>query len=86
MDGERGRATGEAEGAGCGALLFEHKAEPVGRHSRCLPGWPTWRYPGLGWKLEWIVTGNIRDIAAGELVFDSFRVVTPGDWLKMEDD
>ena len=35
---------------------------------------------------EWIVTGNIRDIAAGELIFDSFRVVTPGDWLKMEDD
>ena len=24
MDIERGRATGEAEGAGCGALLVEH--------------------------------------------------------------
>ena len=35
---------------------------------------------------EWIVTGNIRDVAAGELVFDSFHVVTPGDWLKMEVD
>ena len=35
---------------------------------------------------EWIVTGNIRDIAAGELVFDSFHIVTPGDWLKMEED
>ena len=35
---------------------------------------------------EWIVTGNTRDIAAGELVFDSFHIVTPGDWLKMEED
>ena len=26
----------------------------------------------------WIVTGNERDVAAGELVFDGFRVVTPG--------
>ncbi len=26
----------------------------------------------------WIVTGNARDVAAGELVFDGFRVVTPG--------
>ena len=26
MDGERGRATGGADGAGCGALLFEHKS------------------------------------------------------------
>ena len=34
---------------------------------------------------EWIVTGNARDIAAGELVFDSFRVVTPGVWLKGDD-
>ena len=33
----------------------------------------------------WIVTGNTRDIAAGELVFDGFRVVTPGAWLKEED-
>ena len=40
----------------------------------------------LGLEVEWIVTDNIKDIAAGELVFDSFRVVTPGDWLKMEDD
>ena len=32
-----------------------------------------------------IVTGNARDIAAGELLFDGFRVVTPGDWLKEDD-
>ena len=25
----------------------------------------------------WIVTGNAKDVAAGELVFDGFRVVTP---------
>ncbi len=25
----------------------------------------------------WIVTGNERDVAAGKLVFDGFRVVTP---------
>ncbi len=31
---------------------------------------------------EWIITGNVRDIAAGELVFDSFRIATPGAWLK----
>ena len=30
----------------------------------------------------WIVTGNARDVAEGELVFDGFRVVTPGEWLK----
>ena len=34
---------------------------------------------------EWIVTGNARDIAAGELIFDSFRIVTPGTWLKGDD-
>ena len=33
----------------------------------------------------WIVTGNERDVAAGELVFDGFRVVTPGAWLKEDD-
>ncbi len=33
----------------------------------------------------WIVTGNARDIAAGELVFNGFRVVTPGAWLKEND-
>lgn len=31
---------------------------------------------------ECIITGNTRDFAAGELVFDSMRVVTPGNWLK----
>lgn len=30
----------------------------------------------------WIVTGNARDVAEGELVFDGFRAVTPGEWLK----
>ena len=30
--------------------------------------------------------GIERDIAAGELVFDSFHIVTPGDWLKVEED
>ena len=31
---------------------------------------------------KWIVTRNVRDIAKGELAFDNFRIVTPGDWLK----
>ena len=31
---------------------------------------------------ESIITGNTRDFAAGELVFDSIRIVTPGNWLK----
>ena len=30
----------------------------------------------------WIVTGNERDVAAGELIFDGFRVVGPAVWLK----
>ena len=34
---------------------------------------------------RWIVTGNAKDVAAGELVFDSFRIITPGDWLKEND-
>ena len=29
-----------------------------------------------------IVTGNARDFAAGDLVFDDPRAVPPGDWLK----
>ena len=33
----------------------------------------------------WIVTGNVRDIAPVEQVFDGFRVVTSGAWLKEED-
>lgn len=33
---------------------------------------------------KWIVTGNVRDFAQGELIFDSFRIVPPGDWLKEE--
>ena len=35
---------------------------------------------------EWIVTGNTKDIAAGELVFDSFRIITPGAWLERKGD
>ncbi len=31
-----------------------------------------------------IVTHNARDLAAGELAFDSFRVVAPGDLLREE--
>ena len=34
---------------------------------------------------ERIVTGNVRDLAAGELLFKGFSVVTPGQWLKEED-
>lgn len=34
---------------------------------------------------QWIVTGNTRDVAAGELLFDTFHVVTPGVWLMKED-
>ena len=30
----------------------------------------------------WIVTGNTRDFAAGDLVFEGFRIAAPGDWLK----
>ena len=33
----------------------------------------------------WIVTGNERDVAAGELIFDGFRVVAPGAWLEEND-
>ena len=33
----------------------------------------------------WILTGNARDIEAGELVFGGFRVATPGAWLKEYD-
>ena len=31
-----------------------------------------------------IVTGNVKDLGAGELLFESFRVVTPGQWLREE--
>lgn len=34
---------------------------------------------------ESIITGNTRDIAACELVFDGIRIVTPGTWLKEDD-
>ena len=33
----------------------------------------------------WIVTGNERDAAAGEPVFDGFRVDAPGAGLKEDD-
>ncbi len=39
----------------------------------------------VGGITAWIVTGNERDVAAGELVFDGFRVVTPGAWLKEDE-
>lgn len=31
---------------------------------------------------ESIITGNARDLVAGELVFDLIRIVTPGNWIK----
>ena len=31
---------------------------------------------------RWIMTYNTKDIAAGELVFDGFNIVTPSNWLK----
>ena len=31
------------------------------------------------------VTGNTRDVTACELLFDTFCVVTPGEWLMKED-
>ena len=34
---------------------------------------------------EAIVASNTRDIVTGELVFDSIRVVTPGEWLREDD-
>ncbi len=34
---------------------------------------------------EWIVTGNVKDLATGELLFEGFRVATPGQWLREED-
>lgn len=34
---------------------------------------------------EWIVTGNVKDLAAGELLFEGFRVATPAQWLREED-
>ena len=33
----------------------------------------------------WILTGNTRDIEAGELIFGGFRVATPGAWLKEDE-
>ena len=34
---------------------------------------------------ESIITGNTKDIGAGELIFDTIRIVTPGTWLKEDD-
>ena len=34
---------------------------------------------------ESIITGNTKDIVAGELVFDLIRIVTPANWLKGDD-
>ena len=34
---------------------------------------------------ESIITGNTKDIGAGELIFDTIRIVTSGTWLKEDD-
>ena len=34
---------------------------------------------------ESIITGNTKDIAGGELIFDTIQIVTPGTWLKEDD-
>ena len=34
---------------------------------------------------ESIITGNTKDIVAGELVFDLIRIVTPANWLRGDD-
>ena len=31
---------------------------------------------------EWLITGNTKDVVTGELIFDSFRTVTPRAWLE----
>ena len=31
---------------------------------------------------ESVITGNTKDIARGELIFDTIRIVTPGIWLE----
>ena len=35
---------------------------------------------------DWIITHNTRDVAGGELRFDSFGVVAPGVWLQEDKD
>jgi len=32
-----------------------------------------------------LITGNAKDIAGGELIFDAIRIVTPSAWLKEDD-
>jgi len=34
---------------------------------------------------ESVITGNTKDIAGGELIFDTIRIVTPSAWLKEDD-
>ncbi len=34
---------------------------------------------------EYIVAGSVRDVAAGELLLEGFRIVTPGQLLRKED-
>lgn len=34
---------------------------------------------------EWLLTGNVKDLVTGELLFEGFRVATPAQWLKEED-
>lgn len=35
---------------------------------------------------DWAITRNTRDVAGGELKFDSFGVVTPDPWLRQDED
>ena len=35
---------------------------------------------------DWIITRNTRDVAGGELDFDSFGVLTPDAWLRQDED
>ena len=53
-----------------------HQSKYVGERADILEG---------AGNADSIVAGDGRDIAAGELLFDGFRVVTPGDRLKEDD-
>ncbi|MDE0009314.1 MAG: putative toxin-antitoxin system toxin component, PIN family [Gammaproteobacteria bacterium] len=35
---------------------------------------------------DWIITRNRKDVAGGELKFDSFGVLTPDAWLRQDED
>ena len=38
--------------------------------------------PAVAGNADWILTGNTREIAAGELAFGTFRIGTPRAWLQ----